>query len=222
MTTEATGVNLADCRVNTPETIRVSGGYLHLTVFDTGEPFVCASANGDYSTQYAAGAVSTGRKFSQAYGRFEIRAAMPDVTVAGLHSAIWMWPQDQRYGSLSGEIDINERRTSIPDKAVPTVHYTDDGTAGPKTSWDCIIDRPQDFHTYVLEWTKTKVTFIYDGKVCLSHEWQPAAPLIKPQPFDERYFLILNQDLGYGSNALVPGVTPLPATMKVDYVRVWS
>jgi len=222
VTTEATGVNLADCRVNTPETIRVSGGYLHLTVWDTGEPFVCRSANGDYTTQYAAGAVSTGKKFSQAFGRFEIRAAMPNVTVGGLQSSLWMWPQAQRYGSLSGEIDINEWRSNIFDRAVPTVHYTDDGTAGPKTTWDCLIDRPQDFHSYVLEWTRTKLTFIYDGKVCLTHEWQPAAPLIKPQPFDEPYFVVLSQNIGSGYNAFDPAVTPLPATMMVDYVRIWS
>jgi beta-glucanase (GH16 family) len=221
MTTEATGVNLADCRVDTPQTIKVSDGTLKLTVLDTGAPFVCTSSNGDYTTQYAAGAVSTGRKFSQAFGRFEIRAAMPDVTVAGLHSAIWMWPQDQRYGTLSGEIDINERRTQMADRAVPTVHYSDNGTAGPKTAWDCVIDSPQNFHTYALEWTQTTLTFIYDGKVCLSHEWQPAG-LTKPKPFDEPYFLILNQDLGVLANAYDPAATPLPATMTVDYVRVWS
>lgn len=222
MTTEATGVATPDCRVATPRTIRVGGGALRLTVLDTGTPFLCRSANASYLTQYVAGAVSTTRRFSQAYGRFEIRAAMPNVHVAGLHSAIWMWPQERRYGSLSGEIDINERRTGIADRAVPTVHYSDDGTVGPKTAWDCRIARPENFHSYVLEWTRTKLTFIYDGKVCLSHEWQPAGPLGRPQPFDEPYFMILSQNLGIRQNAFDAAITPLPATMVVDYVRVWS
>lgn len=221
MTTEATGVNTPDCRVATPQTIRIGGGMLRLTVLDTGTQFMCSSASGSYLTQYVGGAVSTSRKFSQAYGRFEVRAAMPNVNVAGLHSAIWMWPQERRYGALSGEIDINERRTNIPRLAVPTVHYGDDGAVGSKTAWDCVIDRPQDFHNYVLEWTKTTLTFRYDGKLCLAHQWQPAR-LLKPQPFDEPYFLILNQDLGIGANSFDPATTPLPATMVVDYVRVWS
>lgn len=222
MTTAATGVRLADCRVATPQTIRVSGGTLKLTVLPTPARFLCRSARGGYLTQHVAGAVSTSRRFSQAYGRFEIRAAMPNTSVPGLHSAIWMWPQERRYGSRSGEIDINERRTNIADRAVPTVHYTDDGTAGPKTSWDCVVDRPERFHTYVLEWTRSTLTFIYDGRVCLSHTWQPAAPLSKPQPFDEPYFLILSQNLGVLANAYIRAATPLPATMLVDYVRVWS
>jgi len=221
VTTEATGVSTPDCRVATPKTIRVGGGTLKLTVLDTGTPFLCRSANGSYMTQYVAGAVSTSRKFSQAFGRFEIRSAMPNVTVAGLHSSIWMWPQDGVYGDLSGEIDINERRTNIADRAVPTVHYRDDGTAGPKTVWNCRIEHPEYFHSYVLEWTRTTLSFIFDGQVCLTHEWQPAG-LSKPQPFDERYFLVLSQNLGGGYNAFDPAVTPLPATMLVDYVRIWS
>jgi len=221
LTTEATGVTTPDCRVATPSTIRVSGGTLRLTVLDTGTPFLCRSANGSYLTQYVAGAVSTSRKFSQAFGRFEIRAAMPDVSVPGLHSAIWMWPQETVFGSLSGEIDINERRSNIADRAVPTVHYRDNGRAGPKTTWNCHIQHPEYFHSYVLEWTRTTLRFIYDGQACLTHEWHPAW-LSKPEPFNEPYFLILNQDLGVGRNAFDPTTTPLPATMVVDYVRVWS
>jgi beta-glucanase (GH16 family) len=221
MTTANTGVPTPDCRVATPKTIRVSGGTLKLTVRDTGVRFLCRNANGSYVTQYIAGAVSTTRKFSQAFGRFEVRAAMPDVTVPGLHSAIWLWPQRAVYGPLSGEIDINERRTSLPDLAVPTVHYRDDGTAGPKTAWNCRVEHPEHFHTYAVEWTRTRLRFIYDGRVCLTHVWHPAW-LAKPRPFDERYFLVLTQNLGRGPNAFRPGVTPLPGTMVVDYVRIWS
>ena len=221
VTSDTTGTGGVDCRVASPKTIRVGGGTLKLTVYDTGSPFMCTSARGSYMTRYAAGAVSTAGKFRQAFGRYEVRAAMPDVTVAGLHSSIWMWPQERRYGALSGEIDINERRTNIADRAVPAVHYSDDGTAGPKTVWDCRITHPERFHSYVLEWSQTTLSFIYDGQVCFTHEWQPEG-LSKPKPFDEPYFLVLSQNLGGGYNAFDPAVTPLPATMVVDYVRIWS
>jgi beta-glucanase (GH16 family) len=30
-----------------------------------------------------------------------------------------------------------------------------------------MLDRPEDFHTYVMEWTNETITVSYDGKVCL-------------------------------------------------------
>jgi hypothetical protein len=33
---------------------------------------------------------------------------------------------------------------------------------------------------------------------------------------------VLTQALGIGLNGFTPGTTPLPATTRVDYVRVWK
>ena len=38
--------------------------------------------------------VTTYNRFSQAYGRFEIRAKFPAATVQGLQSAFWLWPDN--------------------------------------------------------------------------------------------------------------------------------
>lgn len=70
-----------------------------------------------------------------------------------------------KYGDACGEIDLAEFRTYAPDRALPTLHYEDDGTAGPKTTWDCLVNRPEDFHIHALEWTTTTMTFAYDGIV---------------------------------------------------------
>jgi hypothetical protein len=45
--------------------------------------------------------------------------------------------------------------------------------------------------------------------------------LVKPQPFDQPFFVALTQALGQNGNAFDPNTTPLPATTQVDHVRVW-
>lgn len=223
MTTAATGTGLSECRVDDGDNIAVRGGALHLTVREERKPFLCQSPHGDYWTSHTAGAVTSYHGFSQAFGRFEVRARFPEVTVSGLHSAIWMWPRNARYGAASGEIDIAEFRTAMPDVVVPTLHYDGDDDDVNRTRWNCRVSRPGDFHTYAVEWTPDAITFLYDGQVCLTNTaWSPDAPLTRPAPFDEPYAINLNQSLGMGGNAYDPAATPLPATMQVDHVRVWK
>jgi hypothetical protein len=73
-----------------------------------------------------------------------------------------------------------------------------------------------------VEWTASTIKIAYDGKTCLIDDWQPAWPLVKPQPFDQPFLIALTQALGIGGNAFDPATTPLPATTSVDYVHVWS
>jgi hypothetical protein len=40
--------------------------------------------------------------------------------------------------------------------------------------------------------------------------------------FDQPFFLAFTSALGIGSNKFVPGTTPLPATMRIDWVGVWQ
>lgn len=211
-----------ECRVDDPANVKVRNGTLRLTVRKLNEPMVCPSPWGTpFQTRFTAGGVTSRHGFSQTRGRFEVRARFPGVKVQGLHSAIWMWPKELSYGRYSGEIDIAEFRTARPSLVVPTLHYYDDGNAGRKSAWDCKVSKPEAWHTYTLEWSQKVMIFFYDGKPCLYHEWQPAAPQVKPQPFDHPFVLILNQSLGLNNNAY-DGRATLPATMQVDHVRVWS
>lgn len=227
LTSASSAREIAECRVDSPNNISVAFGHLRLAVRKLDQPMECKYMGGTYTTSYTAGAVSTGRKFSQTYGRYEIRAKFPSTTESGLHSAIWLWPQERKYGSASGEIDIAEFRTAVPDRAVPSLHYVDEATGKRVTktnNTDCLISKPGEFHTYAVEWTSSKFTFIYDGKACWTHSWKPASPLVAPAPFDEPYFVILNQsraNVTSGFNAFT-SETPLPSKMVVDYVKVWQ
>lgn len=213
-----------ECFVDSSNNISVSSGYLKLTVRKEPAPFTCTSPYGDYTTQYTSGTVSTWGKFSQAYGRFEIRAKFPAAKVAGLQSALWLWPQESKYGAwpVSGEIDIAETYSKYPDRAIPFIHYNQATADLSVTNNYCMIADVSAFHSYVAEWTPTTITIKYDGAVCTVHEWNPAAPLLKPAPFDQPFIVVLTQALGIVDNAFDPATTPLPATTQIDYVHVWS
>jgi beta-glucanase (GH16 family) len=214
------------CYVKTPTSTFVSGGYLHVVARKTLAPFVCRSPFGDFTTQYSSGSVSTFARFAQAYGRFEVRAKLPAAKVKGLQEAFWLWPVDSvKYGNswpASGEIDIAEVYSALPDRAIPFIHYNAAAYDAAVTNNYCMITDITKLHTYAVEWTPTAIEVIYDGHTCLVDHWQAAAPLVGSQPFDQPFMIALTQALGVGDNAFVPGTTPLPADTAIDYVRIWK
>lgn len=207
------------CYLDSTNDIKESGGYLSLVVRKELKTFRC----GSFYTKFDGGTVSTTGKFSQTYGRFEIRAKFPAATVRGLHAALWMWPVNPtKYGAepASGEIDIAEQYSSMPNTAAPYIHYVSKVNDAAVTNWGCAIPANA-FSTYVLVWTTTTMTISINGKTCVQDTWQPRAPLVSPQPFDQPFFVVLTQGLGgIGTNSYV-SATPLPATTEVDYVRAW-
>jgi beta-glucanase (GH16 family) len=215
-----------ECFVGSPQTVSVSGGTLNLTARRTAT-FVCSNPAGDFTTQYIGGSVTTDHKFSQAYGEFEIKARFPDARVSGLQSALWLWPANRdAYGSIfpdSGEIDITEWFSSDPSLAIPTIHYNPSGGPGADpdaTTTKCQVANPARFNTYGVIWTPSSMIILVDGQTCLVDDWVPASPETKPEPFNLPFFVNLTQALGVGDNS-PSGSTPLPATMQIDWVRVW-
>lgn len=212
-----------ECLVDGADAVAVAGNALSLTARRLETPMMCASPLGDFTTSYTGAMVTTWNKFSQAYGRFEIRARFPRAAVAGLQASLWLYPQRLTYGAwpASGEIDVAEWFSGWSDRVIPYLHYAGD-TADPyRTNRSCLVSDPSVFHTYVLEWTPSSITFKYDGIVCLQNvSWLPQG-LSQPAPFDQPFVMILAQGIGYGTNAPT-GATPFPATTQVDYVRVWS
>lgn len=213
-----------DCYVNTPNNVSVANGLLSLTARREAAPFTCVSPFGNYTTQNTAGSVSTWGKFSQAYGRFEIRAKFPAAKIAGLQSALWLYPQYSKYGAWpsSGEIDIAETYSQYPDRAIPYIHYVQTAYDPTVTNTNCLINDVSALHTYAAVWTPSSITITYDGKTCLVHNWNPAPPLTGSAPFDQPFIVVLTQALGIGTNAFDPATTPMPATTQVDYVHVWA
>jgi beta-glucanase (GH16 family) len=216
-----------ECDVNSSNNLSVSGGALKLTVRKEAAPFVCTDPLGNYQTQYTSASLTSLNNFSQTYGYFEVKAKFPAATVAGLQSSLWMWPVNAlKYGyswPASGEIDIAEWYSEYPQLAIPSIHYNPAGGSDPDDTNDyCAIANPTEYNTYGVTWTPTTLTITYDGDTCLVDTWNPAAPLVKPAPFNEPFVLELTQALGIYTNNFNPSATQLPASTYVDWVRAWS
>jgi beta-glucanase (GH16 family) len=209
------------CYLDDPSVLSVADGALHLSVRSLSSPMVCPTGSPILSSSYAAGMVSTSGLFSQQYGRFEARYRSAAVSGPGLQEAFWLWP-DSRYGAdrpwpASGEIDVAETYSVRADLAIPFLHYTANDNGGPipgtNTAWDCTAWRGE-WHTYTLEWSPSRIQVWVDGRSCLVNTSHDAA-------FDKRYIVNLTAALGIGDNTY-GGAFALPATMDVDYVRVWK
>jgi beta-glucanase (GH16 family) len=212
------------CYVNSPNNISVSGGALHLTARHESTPVNC----GGYMDSYTSGMVSTYQRFSQTYGRFEVRAQLPPTTAAGLQETLWLWPNnDTLYGSwpASGEVDFSEFYSQYSNLDVPYIHYDYNTTNSATntnvvTAYTCQINLSQ-YNSYAVVWQPGRFQITVNGTTCLTDNYAPDN-VSSPAPFNQPFFIALTQALGVGTNAYNPSTTPLPATTSVDYVRVWK
>lgn len=224
LTTAATNLRgSGDCWVDSSENIAVEDGMLRLTSQREDEPFECTTAGGKkFEADVSSGSVTTFGGFAQAYGRWDIRARFPEVTLPGSHGGVWLSPQRQEYGEwpASGEIDIAQFYSLYLDRVVPYIHYSPSTPDTTVTNTRCFMADPWNFHIYSLVWTRDRLVITIDGDTCVDHKIHAAEPLSGSQPFDQPFVVNLTQALGVGANTPVEG-TPLPLTTEVDYVHVW-
>ncbi len=208
------------CNLDSPQTVAVGDGRLRLTVREARGGLHCPKGADGKRASYASGSVSTIGKFTRQYGRFEARVKAEATHAPGLHEAFWMWPapgQDELLWPAAGEIDVSETYSQWWQLSVPYLHYNADDNGGPQpglnTAWDCAAERGS-WHTYALEWERDRLAFFVDGKQCLVNTDGASS-------FRKRFFINLTQLIGRSGNAY-DGQAPLPATMEVDYVKVWG
>ncbi|QYJ03899.1 glycoside hydrolase family 16 protein [Nocardioides panacisoli] len=204
--------------------VKVRRGKMVLKARDEGSSFTCKNPLADFDTRYTGASVGTRGRFSQAYGRFEVRAKLPATNRPGLHAAFWLYPTEHTYGRWpnSGEIDIAEWWSGTPRRVLPSLHYP-----GRKywadTGWWCRVRDVNKFHTYAIEWNRRVMRFYQDGRQCWKRKWQPTGVLEAPQPFDHPFNIALTMavDNSGGRNG-VTARTKLPAKFVIDHVKVWK
>ncbi len=208
------------CYLDDPSTIRVADGYLDLTLRAVAAPVSCSFGSLTGPTNYVSGGVMTYRKFGQQFGRFEARIKTTATIYPGLKEAFWLWPDDRVASTEiwpdAGEIDISETYSKYPSRTVPFLHYSADSLGnllGVNTAWDCLAQRGS-WNTYTLEWSAAKVEIFVNGTSCLTNTSGDPA-------FAKPYIMALTQGLGFAGNEY-DGRAPIPATMSVDYIRVWK
>ena len=209
-----------------PGHVKIGSGTAGLVVTKAAATFDCAGV----PAKYTSGMILTRGKFTQTYGRIEMRAKIPNQV--GLQGAFWLLPQNPYHadGYDYGEIDVMENWGSYPNHASAHLHNV--WTPGtPTLGKTCAVpNMATAFHTYTLTWTSTSMTFSYDGTTCWKTTWttipgyQPAGATA-PNPFNQPFYIIIN--MGVGNTAITPlnvpnATTTLPATMQIDYVRVWK
>jgi len=157
---------------------------------------------------YTSGHIDTRGKFSQEYGRFEIRAKLPKGK--GIWPAFWMLPEDKRWPP---EIDVMEMIGSKPNRILMTLHHRQ--LDKPAHAGFAYVgpDYSADFHTFAVEWEPNRVAWYIDG------QRRYFTPLDSP---DTPFFIILNTAVG----GILPGnpddTTEFPVYYYIDYVRVWK
>jgi beta-glucanase (GH16 family) len=216
----AWGSNSSPCSTSTPNAYVGTDGNLHIV------------ARQPSPGMYTSARLTTKGLFSFQYGRFEVRARVPEAQ--GFWPAAWLvgnndvtvgWP-------ASGEQDVLERANAAktPDWNLGSVHgigFT--GNIGLST----VFKFPQGqtaagWHTYGMIWAKGVVAYYIDD---------PAHPYVTYTtanmtdlhgaiwPFDagQSNFILLNVAIG-GAMAGDPSnvSTPFPSEMLVDYVRVYT
>ncbi|RZI85819.1 MAG: glycosyl hydrolase family protein, partial [Microbacterium sp.] len=99
------------CALDSTETIDVADGHLELSLVDLGQRRDCGQ---DKASRFAYGQVMHHQTYAQTYGKYEVRAKIPDLRVPGSQQSFWLWPKTNTYGPWpgSGEIDFAELYSS--------------------------------------------------------------------------------------------------------------
>ena len=187
-------INSAELSCYDPAQVSVAGGNLQLTAAARS----CTASNG-VTYRYASGLVETNGRFTFTYGHMEARMWLPAGSGAATNwPAFWAdgtgnWP-------VTGELDVME---GLSGRDCYHFHSTSGGPGACAS-----LANASGWHTFAADWQPGVVTFTYDGAVVGTiSSGITSAPM----------YLILNLGVGgYG------GEIQAPATMLVDYVRVWK
>lgn len=197
------------------ENARVVGGKLIITA--RRERLSTASDFGGQN--YTSARLMTQGKANWTYGRFEIRAKLP--CTLGTWPAIWMlgtggvWPDD-------GEIDIMEQKGfSAADKreVLGHIHTKANHAGNGLGAYRALPTACTDFNIYQMTWDKDKVVIGVNGVDYFTYN-NPGNGNPNQWPYDKPQYMLLNVAVGGVLGGAVDNAN-LPATMEVDYVRVY-
>lgn len=190
---------------------------------ENGTLIIEALADPGHPKGYSSARLVTRGKAAWKYGYIEVRAKLP--SGVGTWPAIWMLPEENRYGGWpkNGEIDIMEHVGFDPGKVHGTVHTEafNHAIGTQKGAQKMVPDFSEEFHTYAIDWTAAKIDFFIDGQKYFT--FGNSGKDYQEWPFDQPFHLILNIAVG-GNWGGAQGVDPAiwPQRMEVDYVRVFD
>jgi beta-glucanase (GH16 family) len=176
---------------------------------------------------YTSARITTVDRFAFRYGRIEARMRLPGGQ--GIWPAFWLLPQDFAYGAwaASGEIDVMEAiniGAAGGNTVLGTLHYggifPDNIYTGNEHS--VATDVASNFHSYALEWDESEMRWYVDDVLYAAQNSWSSVTADFPAPFDQPFYILLNVAVGGNLPGAPDAATVFPATMEVDYVRIYS
>jgi beta-glucanase (GH16 family) len=172
------------------------------------------------------GKIYSGRVYAKvkegwSYGYIEASIKLPKGK--GTWPAFWMMPVNFTSWPADGEIDIMEEVGGHANYVSSSLHANAHvHTQGTQVTHEMYCGGAEDeFHTYAILWTHENITTYVDGKIQLSYDNRGLGR--DDWPYDDPFYVILNLAWGGdwgGAYGIDEGA--LPATMEVDYVRVFQ
>ena len=173
--------------------------------------------------KYTSAKIKTQGKAQVQPGRVEARIKLPEGL--GLWPAFWLlgsslpttpWP-------ACGEFDIMENHGSTPNATSSAMHGPGYSGKTPFVHGDTLrIGKfTDDFHVFAVEWDSVRVRFFVDDRL----HYTIARRDVERHGawvFDHPFFVILNLAVGGKFDGDPPSDAIFPATMLVDYVRVYA
>lgn len=190
---------------------------------------ITAKKNSDNTIEGAFTSARLNSKKSFKYGRMEIRAKLPEHKGNGTWPALWMlgsniqtagWP-------ACGEIDMMEYVSFKPNKTHFTVHSTaNNHTIGTEiTSGAVDLETiEEEFHNFGILWSSKYIKFYVDEVDNIQFTFRrPTNSTVDNWPFSNNFYFLMNIAVG-GNWGGLEGVDSsiFPATMEVDYIRVYQ
>jgi beta-glucanase (GH16 family) len=173
---------------------------------------------------YTSARLQTAGRFQQKYGRFEARIKLPKGQ--GIWPAFWLlgdnvsaagWP-------ACGEIDIMENVGFEPGKIHGTLHGPGYSGSNALTAAYTLSNHEamsDGFHLFAVEWEPGTIRFYVDNDL-FETQTADSVPASKRWVFDHPFYILLNLAVGGSWPGNPDASTPFPATMLVDYVRVYT
>jgi beta-glucanase (GH16 family) len=174
--------------------------------------------------EFTSARLDTSGHFTEKYGRFEARIKVPKGQ--GIWPAFWMlgsdfvstgWPD-------CGEIDIMENVGFEASKIHGSLHGHGYSGSNPLTGEYALPNGApfsDDFHVFAIEWEPGTIRFYVD-KFLFETQNSDSLPSTAHWSFDHPFYVVLNLAVGGNWPGNPDATTPFPATMLVDYVRVYK
>jgi beta-glucanase (GH16 family) len=203
-----------ECYTNSASNVELDGqGHLAITALQ-----------GSGNCPYTSARLQTQGLFQTEYGQIEINMQIP--AGQGLWPAFWAmgsnkptvgWP-------YCGEFDVMENLGNDPFTAYGSIHgpqgTLDHGYAY-TTPYQSPVSLATGFHTYAVNWTPSSISYSIDG---VTYATYTPSTLSSGQSwvFNQPFYLLLNLAVGGTWPGSPNSSTHFPATMLVDWVRVYS